>query len=109
MTNDAGLQEEQEWEELRLADHRDFLMYSRVVHGIRQTQRRNSNHGRSSSSKAASSLLLYHENEQCLSHVIRMRQLDDPEEEEHDHDVADLMDETDDEGYDDDCIFHLEL
>jgi hypothetical protein len=54
----------------QLADYRDYVFFHRVVHGIRQAQRK---------SQDAASLLLYCQNEQCLSHVIMMRQLDNPQ------------------------------
>jgi hypothetical protein len=89
--------EEQEihYEE-QMAEHRDYVFYSRVVNGIRQTQRRSKNYG------------LCLENEQCLSHVIETR-AGDASDNDDDDEMFSTSSGDDFALTDDDCIFHLEL
>ncbi|KAG7367783.1 hypothetical protein IV203_030526 [Nitzschia inconspicua] len=90
--------EQQQFDE-QMADHRDYVFYRRVVQGIRQTQqRRNPNE------------FLYQQNEQCLSHVMKMRRLEDPDEEVDDaSSSSEIDDENNHDEYDDGCIFDMEL
>ena len=98
MQHDEHQDPEQLQMEEQLADHRDYVFFKRVVHGIRQTQR-----------KSPAAGLLFYENEQCLSHVVKMRQLQDPEEDAVDDDSSISNDDSHENDEDDDCIFHLEL
>jgi hypothetical protein len=93
-------------EQQQLADYRDYVFFHRVVHGIRQTQRK---------SRDASRWFLYHQNEECLSHVIKIRQLEDPHSvlasTNYDEDSSVCLHDSVNENDDDNetCIFHLEL
>jgi hypothetical protein len=103
----------------QLAEYRDDMFFHRVVNGIRQTQRK---------SQVAASSLLYYQNERCLSHVIQIRQLEDPQADlvsdytnDDDDSTLDLQenqnlddddddDDNDDDNNDnDDGVFHMEL